>query len=93
MPVVQCEEDHLTEGNYDLSFFMTFNFDDPEKQTELILVEKAVATVLVYSQKNTSQVARGLGFAIFCTEQLSPSEGKDLLFQSFRGRGFFCCCS
>ena len=40
MPVVQCEDDQLTEGNSDISSFKAINFDAPGKETEPLSVKR-----------------------------------------------------
>lgn len=77
MPVVQSEGEHHTEPNYDISSFMAINFDHPQKELGQVL-EESVEKFL--TEEVASEVVKGVGYAIFGVEQLSPIKEKELLF-------------
>ena len=77
MPVVQSEGEHHTEPNYDISSFMAINFDHPQKELGQVL-EESVENFL--TEEVASEVVKGMGYAIFGVEQLSPIKEKELLF-------------
>ena len=77
MPVVQSEGEHCTEPNYDISSLMAINFGHPQKELVEVL-EESVEKCL--TEEVVSEVVKGVGYAIFGVEQLSPIKEKELLF-------------
>ena len=78
-PAVQTEEEPNVQTTYDLSSFMSTNFETREQQTGDVVGNTIEAFV---EDQLANQVVKGLGHAIFGTEQLLPQEEKELLFEN-----------
>ena len=71
IPTGQTEEEPNAETIYDLSSFLSTNFETKEQETSTVVENTIEAFV---EDQLANQVVKGLGCAIFDTEQLLPQE-------------------